>query len=321
VSERTSTNPGIPRPPSNAGTPRPPSNAGTPRPPGNAGTPRPPGNAGTPRRAATAGTLAEDVVVAAGAYFEVLERRVQTVAAGEPQQVVHTMRMPDWVSVVAVTQDGHFVLVRQHRFGVDAETLETPGGIVDEGEDPASTALRELVEETGYTAERAEPLGWVHPNPAIQDNRFHMFLVRGACRVSEPKHHVLEHTEPVVLDRAALDAAMRDGTISHALALLALERGLGRIAPVSAARAALRRATELVGAMEETQRGKVLELARRLRPDLTAEDIRNPHDFPDLDDPDWHFEDGQLAGIEAVRFALHGLTRDLFSDEESAPQG
>ena len=35
---------------------------------------------------------------------------------------------------------------------------------------------------------------------------------------------------------------------------------------------------------------------------------------PDLDDPDWHFEDGQLAGIQSVRFALHGLTRDLGSD-------
>ena len=49
---------------------------------------------------------------------------------------------------------------------------------------------------------------------------------------------------------------------------------------------------------------------------LTIEDIRNPHDFPDLDDPDWHFEDGQLAGLEAVRFALHALRRDLLPDGE-----
>lgn len=77
----------------------------------------------------------------------------------------------------------------------------------------------------------------------------------------------------------------------------------------------------LLATMEETQRGKVLDLARRLSPGLTAEDIRNPHDFPDLDDPDWHFEDGQLAGIESVRFALHGLRRDLLPDgEEGGPQ-
>ncbi|WP_437285767.1 hypothetical protein [Sorangium sp. So ce406] len=76
------------------------------------------------------------------------------------------------------------------------------------------------------------------------------------------------------------------------------------------------RVFELLAAMEEAQRAKVVDLARRLVPHLTAEDIRNPHDFPDLDDPDWHFEDGQLAGIEAVRFALRGLASDVLGDGE-----
>lgn len=66
----------------------------------------------------------------------------------------------------------------------------------------------------------------------------------------------------------------------------------------------------LLDEMEATQANKVVELARRLRPGLTAEDIRNPHDFPELDDPDWHFEDGQLAGIQAVRFAVKQLARE-----------
>src|SRR5215471_8580782 len=72
-----------------------------------------------------------------------------------------------------------------------------------------------------------------------------------------------------------------------------------------------RRVFCLLDQMEETQAAKVIELARRLKPGLTAEDIRNPHDFPDLDDPDWHFEDGQLAGIQAVRFAIAGLAKEL----------
>ncbi|WP_437587076.1 hypothetical protein [Sorangium sp. So ce1000] len=73
---------------------------------------------------------------------------------------------------------------------------------------------------------------------------------------------------------------------------------------------------ELLADMEGAQRAKVIDLARRLIPTLTAEDIRNPHDFPGLDDPDWHFEDGQLAGIEAVRFALRGLASDVLGDGE-----
>lgn len=67
----------------------------------------------------------------------------------------------------------------------------------------------------------------------------------------------------------------------------------------------------LIDTMEENQKKKVIDLARRLKPGLTAEDIRNPHDFPDLDDPDWHFEDGQLTGIQSVRFAIRSMSRDL----------
>jgi hypothetical protein len=70
------------------------------------------------------------------------------------------------------------------------------------------------------------------------------------------------------------------------------------------------RVYELLLEMEELQSKKVLDLARRILPGLTAEDIKNPHDFPDLADPDWHFEDGQLAGIQAVRFAVRGLQRE-----------
>ena len=56
----------------------------------------------------------------------------------------------------------------------------------------------------------------------------------------------------------------------------------------------------LVGELEEQQRRKVLDLARRLRPGLTLEDVANPHDFPELADPDWQYEDGLLAGVQTV---------------------
>jgi hypothetical protein len=62
-----------------------------------------------------------------------------------------------------------------------------------------------------------------------------------------------------------------------------------------------------VHAIEEVQTRKVIDLARRILPHVTAEDIRNPHDFPELDDPDWQYEDGVLAGIQSVRIALKAL--------------
>jgi hypothetical protein len=64
------------------------------------------------------------------------------------------------------------------------------------------------------------------------------------------------------------------------------------------------RLAKTLAEMEELQRAKVVDLARRLRPGLTSEDLQSPHDFPELDDPDWHYADGMLAGIQAVVMAL-----------------
>ncbi len=66
----------------------------------------------------------------------------------------------------------------------------------------------------------------------------------------------------------------------------------------------------LLGELEALQAEKVLALARRLIPGLTAEDIRNPHDFPDLGDFDWHFEDGILTGVQSVQSAVRSLARE-----------
>ena len=67
----------------------------------------------------------------------------------------------------------------------------------------------------------------------------------------------------------------------------------------------------LVTSLEQHQRTKVLELARRLRPGLTLEDIANPHDFPELGDADWQYEDGMLAGIQSVLAAVRAESRRL----------
>jgi hypothetical protein len=67
---------------------------------------------------------------------------------------------------------------------------------------------------------------------------------------------------------------------------------------------------DLVNELEELQRGKVIDLARRLKPGLTLEDVRNPHDFPELDDPDWQHADGILVGIQSVLAAVRARQRE-----------
>lgn len=66
----------------------------------------------------------------------------------------------------------------------------------------------------------------------------------------------------------------------------------------------------LLGEMIDQQAHKLLQLARQVVPDLTAEDLRNPQDFAALvRDPAFNYEDGLLAGLRsahiAVRAELH----------------
>ncbi|QSQ17366.1 NUDIX hydrolase [Myxococcus landrumensis] len=132
----------------------------------------------------------------------------------------------DWVNVIAVTPRDELVFVRQFRFGIGANTLEVVGGMVDPGEDPAAAAARELEEETGYKHGRLVPLGAVHPNPAVQDNRCHSFLALDCVKVHDGR---LDEGEDIAVElhpRADLPRLILEGHISHALVVVAffLER-------------------------------------------------------------------------------------------------
>ena len=65
------------------------------------------------------------------------------------------------------------------------------------------------------------------------------------------------------------------------------------------------RAMEVLEELLSYQKKKVVELAQRIHPGLTEEDVRNIHDFPDVyQDPIFQFEDGQLAGFVAAQIAM-----------------
>lgn len=94
------------------------------------------------------------------------------------------VKAPDWVVVVAVYKDC-FVLVKQWRHGEDNLTVEFPGGVVDAGEDPAETAVRELYEETGFQTGRLTFLGRCSANPALFKNHFSCYLAEDLTPTGE----------------------------------------------------------------------------------------------------------------------------------------
>lgn len=132
------------------------------------------------------------------------------------------IKPPDWVNVIALTTKGELVLVRQFRFGIDAFSLEIPGGVIDAGEDPVEAAVRELREEAGYVGGSARLLGSVHPNPAMQSNRCHLVLVEGVAATAELEWDPDEEFEIMVLPVDEVYARAYRGEITHAMVLDAL---------------------------------------------------------------------------------------------------
>ena len=129
-----------------------------------------------------------------------------------------------WVNIIPLTSDGKVVMVRQYRHGAGEVTLEIPGGLVEEDDTPATAAMRELVEETGYTAREVIPLGNVQPNPAIQNNRCYSFIARDVRLTREQSQDEKEDIEVVLKSLSEIPAAIRNGEITHALVLAAFYR-------------------------------------------------------------------------------------------------
>ena len=59
----------------------------------------------------------------------------------------YVIRTRDWVNVIPITSNFEMVLVNQYRFGVQKNSWEIPGGVIESGEDPVVAGLRELQEE------------------------------------------------------------------------------------------------------------------------------------------------------------------------------
>jgi ADP-ribose pyrophosphatase len=82
------------------------------------------------------------------------------------------------VAIVALDKDERVLLVRQYRSAAARHLLEIPAGTLEEGEDPNLCAVRELREETGYSAARWELLGQFYASPGFCTEKMFLFLAR-----------------------------------------------------------------------------------------------------------------------------------------------
>jgi 8-oxo-dGTP pyrophosphatase MutT (NUDIX family) len=155
-----------------------------------------------------------------------VERSVAQSPVDGQSRTFHRIQSQNWTQIVPITTDGQIVLIRQYRHGAQRVTLEIPGGLVDPGEDPAEAAMRECLEETGYRARHAEPLGIVNPNPALFANRLYGYFATGVERERAVQNTGTEVTEPMLVPVTKLRGMLESGEIDHALVAQTLWRYL-----------------------------------------------------------------------------------------------
>ncbi|MBQ0063370.1 MAG: NUDIX hydrolase [Prevotella sp.] len=114
----------------------------------------------------------------------------------------YVMEYPDWVNVIAITEDNRFIIEEQYRHGLQRVNFELCAGCVEQGESPLEAAKRELLEETGFGGGEWEEFLVTAPNPNSMNNVCHTFLAKSVKQISEPHR---EQTEDIKVHFLTLD--------------------------------------------------------------------------------------------------------------------
>ena len=93
--------------------------------------------------------------------------------------------------------------------------------MLDEGDQPAGAAVRELLEETGHGGDEPVLLGIVHPNPAIQTNRCYTYLIKNVVLQTSPQQDSTEDIEVQSVPLVEIPRLIQEGKITHALVIAA----------------------------------------------------------------------------------------------------
>jgi ADP-ribose pyrophosphatase len=132
------------------------------------------------------------------------------------------------VGVVAIGDDGDVLLVRQFRSALGAPLLEIPAGTLGEGEEPLACALRELEEETGYSAGQMEKLYAFYSSPGFSNERIWLFLATDLS----PGPQRLETDEIIEVVKLPLSTALEmvaEGDVCDGKSILGLIAGHARM--------------------------------------------------------------------------------------------
>lgn len=140
------------------------------------------------------------------------------------------VRHPGGAAIVAYNRQGEICLLRQYRCVLDQWLWELPAGKIDNAENPAETAQRELQEEAGLKAGQWQELGSMVSSPGVFTERVYLYLATELESVDS----AIEDSEVFELHWVSLEQAHKmalSGEISDAKSIVGIFRALSRIMP------------------------------------------------------------------------------------------
>jgi ADP-ribose pyrophosphatase len=118
-------------------------------------------------------------------------------------------------------------LLKQYRYAIDQYIFEAPAGTMEPGEDPLVTARRELIEETGFTAQTIVSKGFIYTTPGYTDEKIFLFEARDLSPSQEYGKDEDEVIEVVDIAIRDLSDMIRNGTIVDAKTICLIHSCLG----------------------------------------------------------------------------------------------
>tara|TARA_B100000749_G_C18450166_1_gene476204 strand:- start:39675 stop:40295 length:621 start_codon:yes stop_codon:yes gene_type:complete len=155
-------------------------------------------------------------------YFRIRKDRCE-LPDGRIMPAYYVVEFNNWVQMLSITSNKQMILVEQYRHATGESYLELPGGSSEpqNGEDEATSALRELEEETGYTG-KVEFLCLHEPNPALQSNQVQVYLATGCEKVHEQQLDPYEDINVLLKPVPEVYKMAEAGIFKHSLFLATL---------------------------------------------------------------------------------------------------
>ena len=132
----------------------------------------------------------------------------------------------DYSTIVPFISKDKILIIKSYRHLVDSTQLEVPSGYIDEGETPKEAAIRELREETGYTAKDMISIGHYTLDYSMFEQKGNLFIAYGMTKEGHQCLGIMEKIDIEIITIKEIKHLLFEGKILNAASIVALYRAL-----------------------------------------------------------------------------------------------